>query len=356
MLMIHPSDEMYGADRVLLATAEALADDHDLTVWLPDDERYRDRPLSDALQRLGCTVRQVALPVLRRRELNPGGLLALARRLRAVRQRILSAAPGIVLISTSALAPAILVVPRRIRVVVHVHEVLSRAEGLVLGLLMIRAQTIVAPSEAVRRHLPSPLRRRCVVVPNGTPEPRQRESGPTDGLVRLVVASRWGANKGHDLLLEAWARLVRTDLRLVVLGGPPPTGRGVDVTGLVERLPNRDTVSIVGEVEDSGGHIWDGDAVLMPSTAPESFGLVAIEGFARGKPAIATNLGGCAEIVDESCGWLLPADAEAWRDLLESLDVEEVRRRGRAGRQRYESLYSDSAFRTRIVEAIEGTD
>jgi glycosyltransferase involved in cell wall biosynthesis len=282
-------------------------------------------------------------------------MLDLLRRLLSLRRAILAEQPATVLVSTSALMPVVLVMPRRVRVIVHVHEVLRGAEGMLLGLLMTRAQAVIAPSEVVRRHLPLPLRRRCEIVPNGTPDPGSISASPSDGPLRLLVASRWGAWKGHHMLLEAWSKLTRDDLELLILGGPPPTGSGVDVDRIVEAMPNSGTVSIVGEVPDSGPHIDSADAVLVPSTAPEPFGLVAIEGLARGKAVIATDHGGCAEIVDRSCGWLLPPDAGAWQTLLESLDPKEVRQKGLAGRRRYESLYSDSAFRARIVRAIKGT-
>lgn len=352
MLIIHPSDEMYGADRVVLATAAALVGDGQrVTVWLPDDERYVERPLSHALTDLGCTVRLLALPVLRRKELNRRGLTVLLRRLWVMRSLMRRDRPSAVLVSTSALLPAALTVPRSSRLSVHVHEVLNGTESAVLGALMARAATVICPSETARDALPERVRRKSVVVPNGTRDPGELRAADGAGL-SLVVASRWASQKGHKLLLDAWAVLDRDDLRLVVLGGPPPTGTGVDVPAMVRELPNSHTVTVVGEVPDIGPHLREADIVVVPSTYPESFGLVAIEGQAHGCAVMTTDVGGCAEVVDDSCGWLLPPETATWSRALESLDRDEVRRKASAGRERFTSLYSEGVFQRRMLDTL----
>ncbi len=51
------------------------------------------------------------------------------------------------------------------------------------------------------------------------------------------------------------------------------------------------------------------DIVVVPSKRPEPFGLVAIESLAMGKPVIATNHGGTAEIISGTgLGILIPPD------------------------------------------------
>jgi len=53
-------------------------------------------------------------------------------------------------------------------------------------------------------------------------------------------------------------------------------------------------------------------AVILPSLAPESFGLTTIEGFAQGTPAIVRDAGGAGEIIEQTgAGIVYRTDAEA---------------------------------------------
>lgn len=49
------------------------------------------------------------------------------------------------------------------------------------------------------------------------------------------------------------------------------------------------------------------DAVVVPSTYKEAFGLVALESIACGRPVIASRIGGLPEIIDSNCGILVEA-------------------------------------------------
>jgi glycosyltransferase involved in cell wall biosynthesis len=63
------------------------------------------------------------------------------------------------------------------------------------------------------------------------------------------------------------------------------------------------------------------DVVVVPSSEPEPFGMVVVEGMALGRPVIATNAGGPAEIINDKVDGLLvpPKDPEALADAIEWL-------------------------------------
>ena len=50
-----------------------------------------------------------------------------------------------------------------------------------------------------------------------------------------------------------------------------------------------------GEVDDLAPHLMDADLVLVPTTRPEPFGLIALEAWAAGRRVIAADEGGLAE-------------------------------------------------------------
>lgn len=361
ILIVHSSDDMYGADKMVLEVIDALpvADRARVVVWLPTDYAHGATPLCRRLSDAGVTCEHVALPILRRRYLNPAGLLGMATRAARVRARAAQLEPQEIILATSAALPLapLLRRPPGGRIVLHLQEVWQGREATGLGVLAARVDRIVAISEASRASLPRRLRSRSVVVPNGTPAPDSVQPlSQHSGELVFVVASRWNAWKGHELLLEAWDT-AGCPGRLVILGGPPSMGAGVDVPALVRRCRRPETIDVLGEVEDVAAILDDADVMLVPSTQPEPFGLVTIEAFARGRPVVASAHGGLLETVRDGAGWLVePGDVKAWAERLGSLTREQVVEAGGRARERYERLYSRAAFQAGLREALRWDD
>ena len=76
------------------------------------------------------------------------------------------------------------------------------------------------------------------------------------------------------------------------------------------------------------------DIHCQPNTGPEPFGIAFVEALYAGLPVVTTRLGGALEIVNETCGVLVPpGDAGALAAALRRLiaDPAERSRLGRAG-------------------------
>lgn len=350
-LFIHSSDELYGADRILLLTLDALPDHvrAKARVWLPSDLTHGRFRLCERIREMGIRVDHVPLPILRRANLNPSGLAALARKSAQFRAAVKKVRPDVVYGTTSATLPALAAIAGAgPEVIFHNQEVWSQNEGQVLGALALTAHRIICVSEAAQASLPAGTRERSVVVSNTTPDPTQVHGfQELDRLasfpIEFLAAGRWSSRKGFDVLLAAWAQAGLG--KLTIVGGPPPSGESVDVPELVKALPDPASVSLVDEVDSISALISESHVVLMPSKLPESFGLVALEAMAAGRPVIATNVGGLEELVDDEVGWVVPpSDASALADALRAVNSDEISRRGQRARHRYVTRYSPDRF------------
>lgn len=356
-LIVHSSDEMYGADRMLLEFVAALPAHVQarVQVWLPTDFEHNGSSLCTELDKRGIAFRHLDLPILRRRYLNARGLAGVAQRWAQVRREVAELDPEHLLLATSAVLPLVVGLRRRSRtkVLLHLQEIWGGREGRVLGVMAGRVDQIIAISQAARDSLPERLQGRAVVVPNGTVDPGVvAPVSERSGELVFLIASRWNSWKGHEVLLQAWEQAGGPG-RLLILGGPPSLGKAVDVRGMVAASSVRDTITIVGEVPDTGAQIDQADVVIVPSTSPEPFGLVSIEAFAHGRPVIATAAGGSAEIVSEGTGWLVPpGDAQALAEILHGLDRWVVNRSGVRARERFEDRYSITAFGAGLRAAL----
>ena len=162
-------------------------------------------------------------------------------------------------------------------------------------------------------------------------------SAPEDAVVVIQVSrlERW---KGHLLHLEALGKL-RQEPGWVVwfVGGAqrPQEARYLEeLKSRAAELNIADRVRFLGHRSDVPRLLAAADIHCQPNMGPEPFGITFVEGLHAGLPVITTALGGALEIVNNSCGILVPpgnanALADSLRDLIQN--PERRRRLGRAG-------------------------
>jgi len=171
----------------------------------------------------------------------------------------------------------------------------------------------------------------------------------------IVFVGRITRQKGVPFLLRAM-RQVPANVQLVFCAGAPDTPEILaEVEGLIDQLrAERDGVVWIPDMlprEKVVALLSQATTFVCPSVY-EPLGIVNLEAMACEAAVVATATGGIPEVVvDGETGWLVPIEqvndgtgtpvdpdtfvADLARALTEATsDVEEARRRGRAGRQR----------------------
>lgn len=182
-----------------------------------------------------------------------------------------------------------------------------------------------------------------------------RGHGVDTGRPSIVFVGRITRQKGLPFLLRAM-RDVPADVQLVLCAGAPDTPEILaEVEGLIDQLrAERDGVVWIPDMlprEEVVALLSQATTFVCPSVY-EPLGIVNLEAMACEAAVVATATGGIPEVVvDGETGWLVsieqvndgtgtPVDPDTFvADLARALteatsDVEEARRRGRAGRQR----------------------
>jgi glycosyltransferase involved in cell wall biosynthesis len=148
--------------------------------------------------------------------------------------------------------------------------------------------------------------------------------GTDRNAVVVLQASRLEEWKGQAVHLDALARLKEVPgWEAWFAGGGQKPGEQEYLNTLrtrAERAGIGNRVRFLGQRSDVPRLMAAADVYCQPNTGPEPFGIVYVEALYAGLPAVASDFGGSAEIVDETCGLLAPpGDANAVAKLLGEL-------------------------------------
>jgi glycosyltransferase involved in cell wall biosynthesis len=173
---------------------------------------------------------------------------------------------------------------------------------------------------------------------------REALGAKPDDVVILQVG-RMEPLKGHDVLIDALSRL-KTDGRWTcwIAGGAQRDSERPYQVALAQyaaQLGIAGRVRFLGERTDVQALLAACDIVCQPNTGPEGFCRVFIEALYDRRPVVTSDLGAAPEVVDASCGVLVPpGDAQRLADALNGLIGDPARRAalGAAGPARARGL------------------
>jgi glycosyltransferase involved in cell wall biosynthesis len=222
------------------------------------------------------------------------------------------------------------------------------------------AATLPRLFPAVRHQVLYPSLR--VTAPAPSPDSRtavRAKFATSDPAVVILQASRLEAWKGHRVLLQALHHLRDIQSWICWIGGAPQRPQE---TAYLESLKTfareaglEDRVRFCGFSSNLNELLQAADIYCQPNLSAEPFGMVFAEAMAAGLPAISTNLGGVAELLDDECGALVPPDNPlAVAEILRSLIIDAGRRAvlGAAARSRVAQLCDRDRQRAQLASIV----
>ncbi len=241
------------------------------------------------------------------------------------------------------------------------RQILASAERIIVP-TMDFFSTLVQP----RFSLPE---EKVIEIPNGVDLScfsgdgnaiRQRYGIPDESRVILFVGALDTAHyyKGLEVLMQSVQLLKsRTPPAILLVVGDGDLKS--QYQSLARHLGIQDRTIFTGTIPDFpdlARHYLASDIVIYPTVADsiESFGMVAAEGMAAGRPVIASNIPGVRAVVEhEKTGFLFqPGNPSALAEKIEVLLSDEslCRRLGKNGREKAEKEYNWDS----IIQRLEG--
>ena len=222
-----------------------------------------------------------------------------------------------------------------------------------------QAHAVICTSETtgrrlVERYAVSPAK--LHVAPPGT----ERKSILTDKRRKtiLLCVGSIVPRKGHDVLIEALARLADIDWSARFVGPPRDDGWKNRLDRLIATHGLEDRISFIGPLADLDSE-YKQAGIFVLATRHEGYGMAYAEALAAGLPVVGCAVGAVPEVVPPDAGALVPPDdpaafASALRKLL--TDTNAYDKAAQGARRAAETLprWEDSV--AIIARALEGID
>ncbi|MFH0731633.1 MAG: glycosyltransferase [Candidatus Omnitrophota bacterium] len=241
-------------------------------------------------------------------------------------------------------------------VITTIHNIHSKFSLFISGIILnLASRLVIFESEYERNRLIrwGLSQNKTIVVHSGIDlnrfSPREkdkellRELGFSPDDIIIGTVARLSPEKGQEYIIEAMPVVLREfpRARFIFVGDGPLKD---SLWSMVDGLGLKDKVVFVGLQKDIPRFLSIMDLFVLSSTR-ESFPQSAREAMAMGKPVIATNIGGCPEVVRDGVTGILikPGNAGALTSAIIGLlkDKAKMHSMAEAGRKRAESLFDE---------------
>jgi glycosyltransferase involved in cell wall biosynthesis len=320
ILLIHSSNDMYGASRIVLQVIDILIKaKYEVHIILP-----YNGVLNKIITDKGASCSTYNLGVLRKKYLNLKGLYNRFLKIKMAKNYISNYIDkhhiDLLYTSTSVIISGGLAAKKRgIPNISHIHEIPSgnKLYEIFIGFFVRYFSTkIIVVSNSVAKHWRSYLKKNQLIkVYNGIVFPLTKTPNNTkrkiDQNITVTSIGRLVPGKGHKYFIEVAKELLKLNnqYQFLIVGDTFPGYESYEeeLKKLVTQNDLNQTIHFLGYRTDIEGVLSKSDLVFHSSIAPDSLPTVIFEAIKMRVPVVATELAGAVEILDNgNCGLLVP--------------------------------------------------
>ena len=320
ILLLHSSNDMYGASRIVLQVVDILIKaKYEVYVLLPY-KGVLDKIITDK----GASCSTYNLGVFRKKYLNLKGLcnrlLKIKKATNYISDYIDKYDIDLLYTSTSVIISGGLAAKKKgILSMSHIHEIPTgnKLYETFIGLFVRYFSTkVIAVSSSVEKHWQPYLKKtqlekvyNGIVFPiSDAPENSKRKISPN---VTVTSIARLIPYKGHKYFIEVAKELFKLNnqYQFLIVGDTFPGYESYEqeLKTLVIKNDLHQNIHFLGYRTDIEAILAESDLFFHPSIAPDPLPTVLFEAIKMKVPLAATDLGGAVEILDNgNCGLLVP--------------------------------------------------
>ena len=320
VLVLHSSNDMYGASRIVLQVIDILIKaKYEVHVILP----YKG-VLNKIITDKGASCSIYNLGVFRKKYLNLKGLYNRFLKIKNAKNHISNYIDkhhiDLLYTSTSVIISGALAAKRRgIPNISHIHEIptANKSYEIFIGLFVrYFSKKVIVVSNSVAKHWQPYLKKNQLLkVYNGiifpltkTPDTTKKKIGQD---ITVTSIARLTPSKGHKYFIEAAKELLilNNQYQFLIVGDTFPGYESYEeeLKTLVIENDLHEKIHFLGYRTDIEAILAKSDLLFHSSITPDSLPTVLFEAIKMKVPLAATELAGAVEILDNgNCGLLLP--------------------------------------------------
>jgi len=320
VLLLHSSNDMYGASRIVLQVIDILIKaKYEVHVILP----YKG-VLNKIITDKGASCNIYNLGVLRKKYMNLKGLYNRFLKIKKAKNHISNYIDkhhiDLLYTSTSVIISGALAAKKSgIPSISHIHEIptANKIYEIFIGLFVryYSTQVIVVSNSVAKHWQPYLKKNQLLKVYNGIIFPLTKASSNTKRKIgkNITVTSigRLIPIKGHKYFIEVAKELFKLNnqYQFLIVGDTFPGYESYEeeLKTLVIENDLHQKIHFLGYRTDVEAILAKSDLVFHSSIAPDSLPTVLFEAIKMKVPLVATELAGAVEILDNgNCGLLVP--------------------------------------------------
>ena len=320
VLLLHSSNDMYGASRIVLQVIDILIQaKYEVSVILPY-KGVLNRIITDK----GASCSIYNLGVFRKKYMNLKGLYNRFVKIKKAKNHIANYIDkhhiDLLYTSTSVIiSGGIKEKKRGIPSISHIHEIptANKTYEIFIGLFVryYSTQVIVVSNSVAKHWQPYLKKNQLLTVYNGIIFPLTKASDNTKRKIgqNITVTSiaRLIPIKGHKYFIEVAKELFKLNnqYQFLIVGDTFPGYESYEeeLKTLVSKNDLHQKIHFLGYRTDVEAILAKSDLVFHSSIAPDSLPTVLFEAIKMKVPLVATELAGAVEILDNgNCGLLVP--------------------------------------------------
>jgi glycosyltransferase involved in cell wall biosynthesis len=381
ILMLHSTSDLYGASRIFLQTAGILKEEG-AKVYVFLSEKG---PLSEALEAIGIEVHILRLGILRRKYINPWGIinriyftLKAAFSLKSFIKK-----HSIDLVynnAASVFAGLIAANITQTKHIWHIHEIILTPKPFAsfLARLMANNSSLnIYVSEATLKYwtgLNEAIisKNRAVKIWNGIQIKEANKIAVSrrnswelpikEDIIVIGMIGRINFWKGQVYFVEIAHEILKSNknVHFIMAGDPFPGYEFIldEIKSKIQFFNISDHVTDLGFQKDTSEFFNTIDLLLVPSTLPDPLPTVVLEAMSYAKPVAGTQHGGIVEMIkDQITGIHIPVnDPKTASDkVLAILNYNTLKEMGQKGFEYLKQEFSPERYKSLILSSIEKT-
>lgn len=367
ILVVHSSNDSYGASKIFIQLLELLHNNYELFVVLPSNG-----PLDRYLEKIKVKTYYYNLGVLRKKYLNFFGLInrfyRIIRSLFFLSNLINKNKIDLVYTNTSVIwSSGIAAKLCGIQSVYHIHEIPYGSKlyvSISRSLIYFVSNKIICVSDSVLNHWNKDFNSSKIVkIYNGIVCSELQTKKKDNKELIFTNISRISPYKGHKYLLKIAKILIskKIKFKFQIIGDCAPGYEKYEqeIKEIIKRNGLENYVFFLGFKKNALEYLKSSNFLIHTAVMPDPLPTVIFESLLVNTPVISTNLGGAVEILDNgNCGLLIPVDDPKKSSSLISQYIQDIElQKKHLGdfKNLYKKKFRVEIFEKQIISQIEKT-